>query len=176
MSSPLRVCVVGAESTGKTTLCERLAKHYGCEFVAEYGRTYTEARYERGETGDWVAHEFEHIAKEQARLEELAAIGAPEVLICDTDALTTAIWHEHYLGETAPDWQIPNRIGLYLLSGLDVPFTPDSIREGEASRERMHARLVEELQKSGVPVIEISGSVEEREAAAIAAIDAAKGR
>ena len=47
MAIPLRVCVVGAESTGKTTLCERLAKHYGGDYVPEYGRTYTEARYER---------------------------------------------------------------------------------------------------------------------------------
>lgn len=174
MSELLRVCVVGAESTGKTTLSERLAKHYGGGFVAEYGRAYTEARYGRGETGPWAQHEFEHIAREQARLEELAAIGAADVLICDTDSLTTAIWHEHYLGESAPDWQIPNQIGLYLLSGLDVPFEPDLIREGEESRKNMHARLVKELEKTGVPVIEVTGSPQERESAAIAAIDATR--
>ncbi len=174
MSELLRVCVVGAESTGKTTLCERLGKHYGGEFVAEYGRAYTEARYSRGETGPWAQHEFEHIAREQARLEELAAIGAENVLICDTDSLSTALWHEHYLGERAPDWQIPNRIGLYLLSGLDVPFEPDAIREGAETREHMHARLIEELEKTGVRVVEVTGSPEERESAAIAAIDAAR--
>jgi len=168
MRNPLRVGVVGAESTGKTTLCARLAKHYGGDFVEEYGRTYTEARCGRGETGDWVAHEFEHIAKEQARLEELAAIGA-------SDVLTTAIWHEHYLGEPAPQWEIPNRIDLYLLAGLDVPFEQDDIRAGEHSRERMHARLLEELQKSGIPIVELQGSIEEREHTAIAAIDAARG-
>lgn len=174
MPNPLRVGVVGAESTGKTTLCERLAKHYGGEYVEEYGRTYTKARYGRGETGDWVAYEFEHIAKEQARLEELAAIGAADVLICDTDALTTAIWYEHFLGEPAPPWEIANRIDLYLLSGLDVPFQQDDIREGEHSREHMHARLLEELQKSGIAIVELSGGVEERERTAIAAIDAAR--
>ena len=175
MPNPLRVGVVGAESTGKTTLCERLAKHYGGDYVAEYGRPYTEARYGRGETGDWVAHEFEHIAKEQARLEELAAIGASDVLICDTDALTAAIWHEHYLGEPAPPWDIPNRIDLYLLAGLDVPFEQDDIRAGEHSRERMHARLLEELVKTGIPIVELRGSIAERERAAITAIDGARG-
>ena len=174
MSDLLRVCVIGAESIGKTTLCERLAKHYGNAFVAEYGRTYTEARYGRGEMGPWAQHEFEHIAREQARLEELAAIGASDVLICDTDSLTTTLWHEHYLGERAPDWEIPNHIGLYLLSGLDVPFEADAIREGEDSRERMHARLVEELEKTGVRLIEVSGNPEERERTAIAAIDATR--
>jgi len=174
MSELLRVCVIGAESTGKTTLCERLAKHYGNTFVAEYGRTYTEARYGRGEKGPWAQHEFEHIAREQARLEELAAIGASDVLICDTDSLTTAVWHEHYLGERAPDWQIPNRIGLYLLSCLDVPFEQDPIREGEDSRKPMHARLVDELGKTGVRVIEVRGTPKERERTAIAAIDAAR--
>ena len=175
MPNPLRVGVVGAESTGKTTLCARLAKHYGGDFVEEYGRTYTEARCGRGETGDWVAHEFEHIAKEQARLEELAAIGASDVLICDTDVLTTAIWHEHYLGEPAPQWEMPNRIDLYLLAGLDVPFEQDDIRAGEHSRERMHARLLEELVKTGIPIVELRGSIAERERAAITAIDGARG-
>ena len=37
-----RVCVVGAESTGKTTLSKALAKYFSTKWVPEYGRQYTE--------------------------------------------------------------------------------------------------------------------------------------
>src|SRR5438105_15460655 len=37
-----RVAIVGAESTGKTTLAEELARHFDTVWVPEYGREYTE--------------------------------------------------------------------------------------------------------------------------------------
>lgn len=51
-----RVCVVGAESTGTTTLCRDLARHYGCNWVPEYGRQYCA---ERGGVIDWSSMDFE---------------------------------------------------------------------------------------------------------------------
>src|ERR1700720_3057505 len=39
-----RVCVIGAESTGKTTLCRELANAFNTTWVAEYGREYTESK------------------------------------------------------------------------------------------------------------------------------------
>ena len=38
-----RVAIVGAESTGKTTLATALAEHYRTAWVPEFGRLYTEA-------------------------------------------------------------------------------------------------------------------------------------
>ena len=38
----IRVVVIGAESSGKTTLCEDLSKHYSIPFISEYARTYLE--------------------------------------------------------------------------------------------------------------------------------------
>jgi HTH-type transcriptional repressor of NAD biosynthesis genes len=42
-----RVLIVGAESTGKTTLAIALAEHYQTTWVPEFGRLYTEARRPR---------------------------------------------------------------------------------------------------------------------------------
>lgn len=40
MAKPFIITIVGAESSGKTTLAERLADRFGCLWVPEYARTY----------------------------------------------------------------------------------------------------------------------------------------
>jgi hypothetical protein len=45
-----RICLVGAESTGKTTLAQMLAERYQTVWVPEYGREYSERKLsEEGE-------------------------------------------------------------------------------------------------------------------------------
>lgn len=93
-----RVCLVGAESTGKTTLAAALAAHYRTAWVPEYGREYAEAKLARGEYDAWTSDEFTQIAAEQCRREDAAACQSAGLLICDTDAFATSIWHRRYLG------------------------------------------------------------------------------
>jgi HTH-type transcriptional repressor of NAD biosynthesis genes len=88
----LRVCVVGAESTGTTTLARDLARALQTVWVPEYGREYCEAKLRRGET-EWKSAEFTVIAQEQTRRENEAASHAHRVLICDTNAWATRLWH-----------------------------------------------------------------------------------
>jgi HTH-type transcriptional repressor of NAD biosynthesis genes len=170
-----RVCVVGAESTGKTTLCRALADAFDTSWVAEYGREYTESKIAREVRLPWRAFEFSHIAREQARREDEAARHANRVLICDTDQFATRIWYERYLGvPPAPSaWgEISNRIDLYLLSCTDIPFEDDGTRDGREIREWMHARFVEELEKMSTPYVELRGDQLSRFNAAAAAIAA----
>lgn len=168
-----RVGIVGAESTGKTTLALALAEHYQTTWVPEFGRLYTEARRPRGEL--WRSEEFTFIAEEQARMEDALARIANRVLICDTDPLATAIWHERYLGVPSADVQAiaaGRTYDLYLLTDVDTPFVPDDIRDGESIREWMHKRFVDELSRMATPVLLVSGPHEQRLGAAIARIDA----
>ena len=53
-----RVCVVGAESSGTTTLAAALAAHYNTVWVPEYGRAYYEAKIRRPDAGAWRSEEF----------------------------------------------------------------------------------------------------------------------
>jgi NadR type nicotinamide-nucleotide adenylyltransferase len=167
-----RVVIVGAESTGKTTLATALAEHYQTAWVPEFGRLYTEARRPRG--GLWQSHEFTFIAAEQVRLEDALARIANRVLICDTDACATAIWHERYLGALSAEVlavAASRSYDLYILTDVDTPFMPDDIRDGESIREWMHKRFVDELARIGTPVLLVSGPHEQRLAAAITRID-----
>jgi NadR type nicotinamide-nucleotide adenylyltransferase len=169
-----RVCVVGPESTGKTVLCERLAAHFGAPWVAEYGRDYTLAKQLSVEPERWRPEEFVHIAWEQQRLEDEAALRATDLLICDTDAFATEIWLERYLGPVDPGGWPPRAhpMDLYLLTDPHVPFVADAIRDGEHLREWMFERFVEELTRRNLRFTILRGNYAEREQAAIEATHA----
>lgn len=168
-----RICVAGAESTGKTTLCERLAERYRTIRVDEYGRDYTLDKADGAGLNEWDPDEFLHIAFEQQRREDEAARRADPLLVCDTDAFTTSIWYEFYLRERPKRWPLPpSRIALYLLAFPDVPFVADRIREGEHRRYWMHERFVTELTQLGKRFVVLQGGYDDRFEAAIAAIDA----
>ena len=164
-----RVCVLGAESTGTTTMAQALAEHYGCDWVPEYGRAYCELR---GGTVDWRSGEFEHIAREQQADEDRRARAGGRLLICDTDALATSVWHERYLGWTSPIVaRIAARRGypLTLLTADDIPFVQDGTRDGEHLRGAMTARFRKVL--SGRCWLELRGDHATRLATAVAAVD-----
>jgi len=177
MSQPLRICVVGAESTGTTTLAQALAAHYHTLWVPEYGREYTERLVERVRTMQqigWRTEDFLAIARRQLELEDEAARNAGRVLFCDTDVLATSIWHERYMRSVCPELEqmaAARHYALYILTDCDIPFVQDGFRDGEHIREWMTRRFREELAKRPEPWFEVRGSVEQRMAAATAAVD-----
>ena len=143
MPSPdvVRVCVLGAESTGKTTLAQGLAIRYQTLWNPEYGRVYTEVGRPPG--ARWQSWEFAHIARVHCWYEDFLAGLAHDVLFCDTDAFTTAVFHEAYLGTPATGFEelAARRYDLYVVCGTDVPFAHDGWREFEAQRLWMHEQL-----------------------------------
>ena len=170
----VRVAIVGAESTGTTTLARALAEAYGTFWVPEYGREYWMEKVRRSEEGDWTEDEFVHIAEEQNRREDLAAREANRVLFCDTDAFATSLWFERYLGARSSRVEAVSkgrRYGLTLLTGAEIPFVQDGWRDGEAIREGMHRRFVERLTEERRPYVLLEGSPEVRLARATSLVE-----
>ncbi len=189
-----RVVLVGAESTGKTTLAAaltaRLAARGGvwarATWVPELGREVTEQKVVAlgGATGDvaamaaieWTSPDFVTIARLQRERErEAARCGAP-VLVCDTDAFATGIWHERYLGTRSPETEALGEAApyhLYLLThDADVPFVQDGLRDGEHVRSWMTRRFAERLDEMDLRWRWLRGDREQRLVEALAAIDA----
>ena len=172
-----RVVLVGAESTGKSTLAELLARKWQTSWVPEFGREYWERKVaglsmDRPLPG-WSSEEFVTIAAEQQLRENLAARTANRVLFCDTNAWVTGTWHERYLDRRDARVDAIGRddvAHLYLLTLTDVPFVQDGWRDGRQIRDWMHARFVEQLRAMPVPVVCLAGSIESRMEAACAAI------
>jgi NadR type nicotinamide-nucleotide adenylyltransferase len=171
----VRVCVLGAESTGKTTLAAALAEHYRTLWVPEYGAPYHHVG--RGDPyRPWSSDEFLHIARIRDWLEEFLAGYANRVLCCDTDTFVTAVFHKLYLGERNAELEAmvePQRYALYLLCDLDTPFHADRLGlRREDARRAMHERYVEHLRGSGVQWVDVRGAHDERMRTAADAIDA----
>ncbi len=190
-----RVVVIGAESTGTTTVAKAISdalrarggSHGLTQWVPEHGRDFTVdklavARAQALLVGGpppaldelvWQEPEFVEIARRQNELEDRAARRGGPVLICDTDAFATGVWCERYLGVASSGVDaISPRHPLYLLTHHDgVPFEPDGIRDGESIREWMTGRFEEALAASGRPTVVLRGSVDERVATGLAAID-----
>jgi len=189
----LRVALVGAESTGTTTLARDIREALGArggvwartEWVPEYGREYSVNLLAVARAHDpaarpqdivWAEEDFVDIAREQNRREDEAARRGGPVLVCDTDAMATAIWHERYLGSSSA--RVEEVAGamapraLYLLTDhADVPFEDDGLRDGEHVRAWMNARFAEVLRASGVPWHLVSGPPDERLRVALRHID-----
>ncbi|MEO6125818.1 MAG: AAA family ATPase, partial [Ilumatobacteraceae bacterium] len=190
-----RVVVIGAESTGTTTVSLALVDalrarggvHGLTRWVPEYGRDFTIDKLAADGAAAiidgtlppamdaliWRTDEFVDIAVRQNEWEDRAACLGGPVLICDTDSFATGIWHERYEGSTAPSVDaLARHHPLYLLTHHDgVPFEQDGIRDGEHIREWMTGRFIEALSDSGRRTVVLSGSLEQRVADGLTAID-----
>lgn len=167
----IRVVITGSECTGKTTLAEALAAHYKAARVPEFVRTFV---YEKGVAPDYG--DVEAIARGQMALEDQYSAAAPDMLLQDTDLLSTLVYSNHYYGE-CPAWiegALRDRAAdLYLLAGIDVPWVADGDqRDRSDRRDEMHALFRRALAECGLRFIELRGSHEDRLATAVSEIDA----
>jgi nicotinamide riboside kinase len=175
MAEPTVIAVLGAESTGKTTLAEALAGRLRDEtglrvtWVPEWLREWC-AREGRTPRRDEQAA----IANEQHRRIDVAAEGH-DVVLCDTTALMTAVYSRHVFGDASLDRAAVElhrrRVALSLLTALDLPWVADGLqRDGEHVREPVDAALRALLQAHGLPFVPVGGLGAARLEAAVDAV------
>ena len=173
-----RIAIFGTESTGKTSLAERLALRFDEPWSREFAREFWD---EHG--GRITAADLDTIARGQIANEEDAASAARRVVFCDTDLLTCTIWNDVLFPGACPDWarveaeRRARRFALYLLCDADVPFVPDPQRcfPDAAGRARARETWRDALVSRGLPFVEIRGDWPERERIAIAAVERVLG-
>lgn len=185
-----RVVIVGAESTGTTTLAGDLAGRLSVPWVPEFLRDYCEVRAdEAGTIWDvvWTSADFDAVADGQDRIEAeviSAWVSDPDrsrpteggpLVICDTDALATALWARRYLGAPAPRFlerAAARPPALYLLTSPEgVDFHQDGLRDGEHIRGEMTGWFRDTLREQAVPWVELTGDPATRVGLALGAID-----
>lgn len=101
-----KVLLVGPASTGKSTLCRRLARGAFAPFSEEYARTYEEERnIDDSEltAADYVAF---LLGQDAANCREVASPSNQGIVFFDTDAIVTKTYAQMYLPEdTRPLWE-----------------------------------------------------------------------
>jgi NadR type nicotinamide-nucleotide adenylyltransferase len=150
----IRVCFHGAESTGKSSLAQKLAAEFGAPLVAEYGRTYAETIDTNFRLADLTA-----IAARQNRMMREASAGNPPLVLLDTDPLMTAAWAEMLFGQAPNVLMGYDKAECYLLFEPDVPFVEDGTRffGSESERARFAALAEDMLVRAGVGFVRIGG-------------------
>jgi NadR type nicotinamide-nucleotide adenylyltransferase len=160
-SRALRVAILGAESTGKSTLAATLAAVYGTLWVPEYLREFVEMQ-ERTP----LEHEQYAIACTQVAQEEAAAAVANRYLFCDTTPLMTAIYSRFYWGKTPAELAALaacRRYDFTFVTAPDGGWVADGLqRESEAVQQTIHAQLLASLASLSITYTVLEGGVEQR--------------
>jgi NadR type nicotinamide-nucleotide adenylyltransferase len=171
---PLRVVLIGPESTGKTRLAGDLAAHYGVPWSPEHAREYVETHAGPLGYADVDAIGRGQKTGEDAVITRAVQFGVPLVVL-DTDLVSTMVYSRHYYGE-CPEWiegEARVRLGdLYLLHHIDVDWVPDGHqREQPARREELFESFRTTLQDLGARVCDVRGSWDERQRRATESVD-----
>lgn len=162
------VVLHGVESTGKSVLAERLARHFGTVWVPEYGRAQAEVHGGQMDAADLIL-----IGAAQSAMIDAWKAWATRILFADTDALMTAAWARMMIGD-APDALMNHpRADLYLLLEPDVAWVDDGTRiyGSDAARARFADLSRAVLDAAGVRWTPIRGDWDARFAAAVAAVE-----
>ena len=174
MTALKRIVVFGTESTGKTTLAQKLAAHFGEPWSPEFVREFWDLK-----DGKITAEDLGTIALGQIANEDHAVARAKRAVFCDTDLLTCTLWDDWLFPGACPEWvraEAEHRARgttLWLLCDTDIPWAPDPQRSfpDEAGRERGRKLWRETLVSRNLPFAEIRGDWATRERTAFAAVE-----
>ena len=161
MKQPYRVAIIGAASSGKTTLAQALAERYGAVWVPEYLREFCDVRQCVPVSTDQF-----HIATTQVAREDALAAQGGRFLFCDTTPLMTAVYSIHYFGgidEQLESLASSRQYDITLVCKPEFAWIPDGLHHEEQDVSGIiDAILLDELARRGVPYTRISGDLDER--------------
>lgn len=156
-----KILLLGAESTGKTTLAQALARHYQTSWVGEYLREFVIEQKRLPQPCEQL-----HIARTQIAHERVALATAHNYLFCDTGPCMTALYSAYCFGECPAeltDLAQQHRYDLVLVTHTDIAWQADGIqRDSPAAQLAIHQQLRALLQDWGWDYTLVSGTKEER--------------
>jgi NadR type nicotinamide-nucleotide adenylyltransferase len=162
-----RVCLIGVESTGKSSLAATLAARFGGVVMPEYGRQWAESH-----GLDFTPQALHEIALGHLAARNMIEAASPALIVEDTDIVMTSAWARMLHGVRDPALSaIAATADLYLMFARDTPWIDDGTRQfGGRERVRFDAIVRDELALRGLAAVPIGGSWAARDAAAEGAI------
>lgn len=170
-SSIKKIAILGAESTGKTWLCEQLAAHFKTVWVPEYAREY----FNDSDIYDYTLEDLRRIAIRQLQMEAASVENANRFLFCDTAMITIKIWAELEFGVVPKDLNEILQQGqydYYLIADNAISWEADEQRLNKYSRDMIFEMNKKEAHLNSIPFSIITGLSEQRLTSAISALDA----
>lgn len=164
---------LGAPSTGKTTITERLARDYQTVWMPEYGREY----WEQNQVNRRLSlAQLEEIAEKHLQREDELLSQANRFLFTDTNALTTLLFARYYHNATTARLEelatrATARYDLVFVCDVDIPYDDTWDRSGETNRHVFQKQTVADLLVRKVPFFTLRGDLETRIQSAKAIVD-----
>ncbi len=159
-----KVVLLGAPSTGKTTLAEKLAVHFDTQWMPEYGREYWENHQvnKRLTLEDLLKIAEIHIEKEDALILE-----SNRFLFSDTNAITTYLFSLDYHGKALEALEnlaktAENRHDIIFVCDTDIPYDDTWDRSGDVKRKEFQQTIIEDLNARNLKYYLLKGTVDER--------------
>lgn len=154
-----KICLLGAESSGKTTLAAALALHLQTMWVPEYGRELWVEKQ-----GQLVFDDMQAIAVRQLALEDQLRTQAKQWLVCDTSPLTTLLYSLAMFEQASDALQdmANTPYDFIILCDIDIPLIQDGTRQDQAFRLHQQEWYKQQLAQRALPFLCVSGSVEQR--------------
>ena len=174
MHQPQRICLIGAECTGKSTLAQALASHFGGLWVPEHLRVFCDLHGRTPRSEEQAGIMRAQFEQEEAVFAQARQTGCGHVF-CDSAPLLTAIYSDVYFSDRSLfdcAHVLHARYALTLVLMPNMPWQPDGLqRESESARTAVHHRVQQALRVMHVPHIEVEGLGDARLQAAILAVE-----
>ncbi|UUW11044.1 AAA family ATPase [Flavobacterium plurextorum] len=159
-----KVVLLGAPSTGKTTLAEKLAFHFDTQWMPEYGREYWEKHQinKRLTLEDLLKIAETHIEREDALV-----LQSNRILFSDTNAITTYLFSLDYHGTALAALEnlakaAENRHDIIFVCDTDIPYDDTWDRSGDVKRKEFQQKIIEDLNNRNLKYYMLSGTIDER--------------
>lgn len=163
---PLKIVLFGPESTGKTTLCEELALHFGTDWLPEYARIFLENKIANVPISDDICPEEDLMPIVDGQLQLENTINTTQKFVfLDTNPLETLVYAKYYFNKSYPWLEkivSQNVYDLYLLTDTSVAWQPDPLRDRPKNRIEIFNLFLHELESRNLPFGIVTGTETER--------------
>ncbi len=159
----ITICLYGPESVGKTTLAAKISQMFNAFHVPEVSR-------EMVFHNDFTTNDIVKIGKAQTKAILKAQNSDKQVVICDTDLITTQLYSKIYLNKVPKIlFELEKKIVFdqYFLLNIDVPWVADGLRDLGQRRLEVYNMFKAELENRQIKYIDVSGNWAQREAIVI---------
>ncbi|KAN0030303.1 hypothetical protein ACTA71_010065 [Dictyostelium dimigraforme] len=171
MKNTKKICIIGGESTFKTTISKGLSKYFNFPWVEEFAIEYFKNR--DFDKNPFCESDFIKVAIGQLDLEKKSIdINNPNYLICDTCPLVTLLWSDKLIGNHSNELLKivkESNYDLYLFLDYKTKWVDDVLRliPEEKERELFQSNLIEKCKELEIQYHTLNGSYEDREKRAI---------
>jgi NadR type nicotinamide-nucleotide adenylyltransferase len=154
----MKVAFVGPESSGKSSIIEKLSQSLDCIVIPEYAREYLSNLKSK-----YVYEDLEKISMEQ--LKQINLVETNKLVLIDTELIVMKVWSEFKYGKCSNfilSGIEKQNIDFYFLCKPDFPWEYDELRENPTNRDEIFSIFENELKSNNFKYAILEGDMKQR--------------